>query len=136
MCLIVFSDYSCLLSIIGFQRVRAKSLQSWPTLCDPMDCSPAGKNTGVGHHNLLQGVFPTLGSKPCLFMSPALAGRFFATNITWEPQWVSILNTTSLWKLLTSIKSEISEYQSKVLFLWGLNHLSKGSICTANSPGS
>jgi hypothetical protein len=49
---------------------------------------------------------------------------------------VSILNTTSLWKLLTSIKSEISEYQSKALFLWGLNHLSKGSICTANSPGS
>ena len=39
----------------------AKSLQSCPTLCDPIDGSPAGspipgilKNTGVGYHFLLQ----------------------------------------------------------------------------------
>ena len=40
----------------------AKSLQSWPTLCDPRDGSPPGslipwilgKNTGVGCHFLLQ----------------------------------------------------------------------------------
>ena len=41
-----------------------------PTLCDPVDCSPArqlcprdfpGKNTGVGCHSLLQGIFPTQG---------------------------------------------------------------------------
>ena len=41
----------------------AKSLQSCPTLCDPIDCSPPrlphpwdspGKNTGVGCHFLLQ----------------------------------------------------------------------------------
>ena len=46
--------------------------QSYPTLCDPMDCSPPGssvhgdspgKNTGVGCHALLQGIFPTQGSK-------------------------------------------------------------------------
>ena len=45
----------------------------WP--CDPMDCSPPGssvcgdspgKNTGVGCHALLQGVFPTQGSNPGL----------------------------------------------------------------------
>ena len=38
--------------IIGFQRVcaRAKSLQPWPTLCDPMDCSPAGSSV----HGILQ----------------------------------------------------------------------------------
>ena len=45
--------------------------QSCPTLCDPMDCSPPGssvhgdspgKNTGVGRHALLQGIFPTQGS--------------------------------------------------------------------------
>ena len=44
--------------------------QSCPTLCDPMDCSPPGfsthedspgKNTGVGCHSLLQGIFPTQG---------------------------------------------------------------------------
>ena len=59
--------------------VHAKSLQSWLTLCDPMDCSlqwsslcpwdSLGKNTGVGCHALLQGIFPTQGSNPCLLCS-------------------------------------------------------------------
>ena len=39
--------------------------QSCPTLCDSMDCNPPdsfpGKNTGVGCHSLLQGIFPTQG---------------------------------------------------------------------------
>ena len=56
-CACVLSDFSC---------VR---------LCDPMDCSPPcssvhgdspGKNTGVGCHLLLQGIFPTWGSNPHL----------------------------------------------------------------------
>ena len=45
------------------------------TLFDPMDCSPPGssvhgdspgKNTGVGGHALLQGIFPTQGLNPGL----------------------------------------------------------------------
>ena len=49
--------------------------QSCPTLWDPMDCSPPGssvhgdspgKNTGVGHHAPLQGIFSTQGSNSCL----------------------------------------------------------------------
>ena len=42
--------------------------QSCPTLCDLMDCSSSvhgdspGKNTGVGCHFFLQGIFPTQGS--------------------------------------------------------------------------
>ena len=45
------------------------------TLCDPMDHSPPGssvhgdspvKNTGVGCHDFLKGVFPTQGSNPGL----------------------------------------------------------------------
>ena len=40
--------------------------QSCPTLCDSMDCSPPGKDTGVGCHFLLQGIFPTQGSNPGL----------------------------------------------------------------------
>ena len=52
--------------------------QSRPTLFDPMFCSPPsssvleflwnfpGKNTGVGCHFLLQGIFLTQGSNPCL----------------------------------------------------------------------
>jgi len=35
-------------------------------------------------HALLQGIFPTQGIKPTSLMSPALAGRFFTTNATWE----------------------------------------------------
>ena len=51
--------------LVGFYSVvgaAAKSLQSCPTLCDPIDSSPSGsclwdspgKNTGVGCHFLLQ----------------------------------------------------------------------------------
>ena len=53
--------------------MHAKSLQSCLILCDPMDCSPPGssvqqdfpgKNTGVGCHALLQGIFLTQGWNP------------------------------------------------------------------------
>ena len=52
-----------------------KSLQLYPLLCNPVDCSPPGssvhgdspgKNTGVGCHAVLQGIFPTQGSNPGL----------------------------------------------------------------------
>ena len=50
-------------------RARAKSLQSCPTLCNPMDCSPPGSSvhrilqtTGGGCHALLQTIFLTQGS--------------------------------------------------------------------------
>ena len=51
-----------------------KSLQSYPTLCIPMDCNPPGssvrgspaKNTGVDCHALLHGIFLTQGLNPCL----------------------------------------------------------------------
>ena len=59
-----------------------KLLQLRLALCDPLDCpwSSSGKNTGVGCHALLQGIF--LMS----LASPALAGRFFTTSATWESQ--------------------------------------------------
>ena len=53
--------------------VHATSPQQCPTLCNPTDCSPPassvhgdfpGKNTGVGSHALLQGIFLTQGSNP------------------------------------------------------------------------
>ena len=62
----------CELLVCG---VYAKSLQSFPTLCDPMDCMPTRllgpwdspeKNTGVCCHALLQGFFQTWGSNPSL----------------------------------------------------------------------
>ena len=71
----------------------AKLLQSCLTLCDPMDCSLPGysvhgdspsKNTGVGCHFLLQGIFPAQGLNPFPLRLPALAGGFFTTGTTWE----------------------------------------------------
>ena len=56
-------------------KVLCLVAQSCPTLCDPTDCDPPGssvhghspgKNTGVGCHALLQGIFPTQGSNPGL----------------------------------------------------------------------
>ena len=57
-----------------FDSVAVPVAQSCPTLCDPTDyrtrllCpwdSPGG-NSAVGCHFLLQGIFPTQGSNPCL----------------------------------------------------------------------
>ena len=56
-------------------RVQMLVTQSCPTLCNPMDCSlpgssahgdSPGKNTRVGCHTLLQGIFQTQGSNPSL----------------------------------------------------------------------
>ena len=53
--------------------LHANFFQSCPTLCDPMDCSSTRllclwdspeKNTGVGCHALLQGIFLNQGSNP------------------------------------------------------------------------
>ena len=61
-----------------FPVCYAKSLQSCPTLCDPMDCSPPsfpqffcpwdspGQNTRVVCCALLQGIFQSQGSNPYL----------------------------------------------------------------------
>ena len=51
--------------------------QSCLTLCDPMDCSPSGSSVlgilqartlewMIARHSLLEGIFPTQGSKPGL----------------------------------------------------------------------
>ena len=58
-----------------------------------MDCSPPGssvqgilqpRNTRVGYHALLQGIFPTQGLNLHHFTSPVLVGGFFTTSTTWE----------------------------------------------------
>ena len=76
--------------------VGAKLLQSCPTLCNPMDCSPSGSSV----HGILQarywsglpcppsGDLPNPGIKPMSFMSPALAAGIFTTSPTWEALWV------------------------------------------------
>ena len=74
--------------------VRAKSLQSCPTLCNSMDCSPPsysvhggspGKNTGVGCHALLQEIFPTWGLNLRLPASSALQTDSLPTESPGKP---------------------------------------------------
>ena len=59
------------LKLLDILKVKVLVVHSCPTLCDPMDYSPPGssvhgnspgKNTVLGCHFLLQGIFPIQGS--------------------------------------------------------------------------
>ena len=84
----------------------AKSLQSCPTLYDPMDCSPPGfsvhedspgKNTGVGCHALLQGIFLTQDWTRV----SCIAGRFF-----------------TVWAFLMDLKELLTEAICHLVWTW------------------
>ena len=72
----------------------AKLPQLYPTLCNPIDCSPSGSSV----HGILQQEYwsglpypPTgdplySGMELASLTSPALAGGFFTTSTTWEAQ--------------------------------------------------
>ena len=73
--------------------MHARLLQSCPTLCDPMDCSllgssvhgdSPGKNTGVGCHDLLQGIFPTQGLKLGLLQWWSLHSRWILYQLSYR----------------------------------------------------
>ena len=79
--------------IMEYCAVLCLVAQSCLTLCDPMDCSPPGssvhgdspcKNTRVGCHVFLQGIFPTQGLKPGL-----LHCRHILYHLSYQrsPQW-------------------------------------------------
>ena len=71
--------------------------QLFPTLCNPMDCSPQassvhgnspGKNTEVGCHTLLRGIFPSQGSNPglphCRWIFYHLSPQGSPRKLEWE----------------------------------------------------
>ena len=72
--------------------MHAKLLQSCPTLCDPINCSPPGSSVyGILQAGLWSGLpFPSSWDLPDPEIEPvsltpsALAGRLFITNATWE----------------------------------------------------
>ena len=75
-------------SYVIYLLIGALCAQSCPVLCNAMDQNPLdssvhrifpGKNTRVGCHFLLQGIFLIQGLNLCLLSSPALAGKFFTT---------------------------------------------------------
>ena len=74
--------------------VHSKSLQSCPTLCDPVDCSPPVSSVhGISQERIVEwvaipppGDLPNLGMEPVSLASAALAGRFFTTEPPGKPQ--------------------------------------------------
>ena len=75
----VLSCFSHVWLYAALWTVAARLLCQWGSL---------GKNTGVGCHALLQGIFQTQGCNPHL-RSPALAGEFFTASTIWEAPLVS-----------------------------------------------
>ena len=76
-----------------FTCVRAKLLQTFPTLCDPTDCTLPGSHV----HAILPwekyksgfpcpppGDLPDPGIESTSLMSPALGRWFFTSSTTWE----------------------------------------------------
>ena len=86
--------------------------QLCPTLCDPINCSPPGssvhgnspgKNTGVGCHALLQGIFPTQGSNVgllhCRQILYQLSYQGSLRDALLTSKVFDILITTAIWFL-------------------------------------
>ena len=70
--------------------MHAKSFQSCPALCDPMDCSPPGSVHGISQAKYWSGLpFPPPGHLPRPEIeseSPALAGEFLTIAPPGKPQ--------------------------------------------------
>ena len=80
-------------SVLYHGRVPAKSLQSCPSLCDPVGHSPPVSTQGIPQKSRLPcsspGDLPDPGVEPLSLTSPELTGRFFTTSTTWEAQTFS-----------------------------------------------
>ena len=83
--------------------------QSPLILCDPMDCSlpgssvhgdSPGKNTGVGCHALLQGIYPTQGSNTSLPHHRHIFMEVFLNTVHLGPGKSSAERTSELVKLV------------------------------------
>ena len=75
------------------EQSYVKSLQSCPSLCDPMDYTAcqAPLSLGFSRQKYWSGLplpppgdLPNTGIKSMSLMSPALAGGLFTTSVTWE----------------------------------------------------
>ena len=108
-------------------------IQSCPTLCDPVDCSPPGfsvhgdspgKNTRVDCHALLQGIFPTQGSNPVLLHCRWILYQLSHKGIPRILEWVAYpfsrgsswsRNRTGVWSPALQADSLPTELSGKPL---------------------
>ena len=101
----------------------------------PCPWNSPGKNTGVGCHFLLQGIFPTQGSNPCfLHLANGIAGSLplshlgrlfskspkvnanFYVNVTWGPKTLDDLSIGKRWHV--SVLRFKPRTESKTSVLW------------------
>ena len=107
----------------------AKSLQSCPTLCNPVNCSPPGSSVhGIFQPRMLEWVampFSTGSSQPRdrtqVSMSVALASRFFTTSATRETPYIKqITNKNLLYSTGNSTQYSVMTYmgnESKSVYM-------------------
>ena len=75
----------------------------------PLSMGFSRKNIGVGCHALLQGILLTQElNLHLLCLSPALAGGFFTTSITWEAPW-GICKMQSLTQSCIKLQGDVAE---------------------------
>ena len=80
----------CFLLIYSARGCACSVIQSCPSLCDPMDCSPSGSSVhGILQARILEwaaisspGELPNPGIRPKSLTSSALTGEFFTTSAT------------------------------------------------------
>ena len=85
----------------GFGWKSVKLLQSCPTLCSPMDCSPLGSlSMGFSRQEYCSGLscpppgdLPNPGIKLKSLMSPALGGRILTTSDPWDSSYECQIKT-------------------------------------------
>ena len=95
----------------------------------PLSMGFPGKNTGVGCHFFLQGIFLNQRSTSCLFSSPSLVGGFFNTAPLGKPLecpplnswWLRILSTC-WFKSYLICNCSIYDIPSRAPFLLSLLH--------------
>ena len=80
-----------------------------------------GKNTSVGYHAPLQGIFPTQDSNPHL-LCPALAGGFFTPSAIWEAHIIVYMCPNS-WNYILTMDELYCMYSfyiciEKCTFVW------------------
>ena len=103
--------------------------QSCPTLCDlrllcPQDFS--GKNTGMGCQFLLQGIFPTQGSNPCLLRLLHWRQILYCWA-TWEAPYIEILDSIAS-QFFVFVQESLTSAHPRVLCLSFTTLMGDGSL--------
>ena len=106
---------------ITMKRVSILSCFSHVWLCDPMDCRPPGSSLSMGFSRQEYwsglpcpppGGLPNPGIKPKSLTSPALAGGFSTTSITWEAHNKMYFTLNLCWANVDDSESTAKSYGS------------------------